>query len=91
MLFLNVLLSNGSSSLGKYESVLPCRWVDDELLKDARVSTVMNVIVRVCSFLRHPKTNVPPESIRNEPLLCPHKKFLFNPECDVEDNGANEE
>lgn len=42
-------------------------------------------------FVRHPKTNVPPESIRNEPLLCPHKKFLFNPECDVEDNGANEE
>ncbi|KAK2556341.1 Ubiquitin carboxyl-terminal hydrolase 48 [Acropora cervicornis] len=40
---------------------------------------------------QHPKTNVPPESIRNEPLLCPHKKFLFNPECDVEDNGANEE
>lgn len=41
-------------------------------------------------FVRHPKSNVPPESIRNGPLLCPHEKFLFNPECDVEDNGASE-
>ena len=48
------------------------------------------VTVRVCRFPRHPKSNVPPESIRNGPLLCPHEKFLFNPECDVEDNGASE-
>ena len=42
-------------------------------------------------FNRYPKGNVPPETIRNAPLLCPHEKFLFNPECDVEDNGASEE
>jgi len=42
-------------------------------------------------FVRYPKGNTPPESIKNVPLLCPHEKFLFNPECDDEDNGANEE
>lgn len=42
-------------------------------------------------FVRYPKGNVPPEGITNDPLLCPHEKFLFSPECDDEDNGASEE
>jgi len=42
-------------------------------------------------FLRYPTRNVPPNSIVNAPLLCPHEKFVFNPECDEEMDGANEE
>ncbi|XP_020630467.1 ubiquitin carboxyl-terminal hydrolase 48-like [Orbicella faveolata] len=42
-------------------------------------------------FLRYPARNVPPDSIVNAPLLCPHEKFLFNPECDDDMDGANEE
>ncbi|CAH3038895.1 unnamed protein product, partial [Porites lobata] len=42
-------------------------------------------------FVRYPRGNSPPESIKNAPLLCCHEKFLFNPECEDEENGASEE
>lgn len=42
-------------------------------------------------FLRYPARNVPPKSIINAPLLCPHEKFLFNPDCDDDMDGSAEE
>ncbi|KAL9971020.1 hypothetical protein ACROYT_G023497 [Oculina patagonica] len=42
-------------------------------------------------FLRYPVKNVPPKSIINAPLLCPHEKFLFNPECEDDMDGASQE
>ncbi|KAJ7393218.1 Ubiquitin carboxyl-terminal hydrolase 48 [Desmophyllum pertusum] len=41
-------------------------------------------------FLRYPVRNVPPKTIINAPLLCPHEKFLFNPECDEDMDGASQ-
>ncbi|PFX23853.1 Ubiquitin carboxyl-terminal hydrolase 48 [Stylophora pistillata] len=41
-------------------------------------------------FLRYPIRNIPPGRIINAPLLCPHEKFLFNPGCEDDVDGASE-